>query len=79
MKEILEAIEAARRELEASPGDRVASARARGVLSQARELWETLDPARRTALSGPARALREQVDAEAEGAGAALSLAGLIA
>ncbi|MGH2853904.1 MAG: RecQ family ATP-dependent DNA helicase [Solirubrobacteraceae bacterium] len=69
MKEILEAIEGARRELEASPGDRVAGARARGVLSQARELWETLDAEQRAALKSPARELRERVDAEAQDAG----------
>jgi ATP-dependent DNA helicase RecQ len=69
MKEILEAIAAARGELEASPADRVASARARGALSQARELWESLDAEQRTSLSGPAGELRKLVDAaEAEGA-----------
>jgi ATP-dependent DNA helicase RecQ len=69
MKEILAAIEAARRELEASPRDRVAAARARGVLSQAREAWETLDQEQRAALKGPAGELREAVDREAQDAG----------
>jgi ATP-dependent DNA helicase RecQ len=66
MKEILEAVEAARQELEASPADRVACARARGVLSQAREMWEALDPEQRAALKGPAGELRELVDNEAK-------------
>ena len=65
MQEILEAIEQARRELEASPADALACARARGVLSQARELWETLDSAQRGALRSPAAQLRELVDARA--------------
>ncbi len=69
MKEILAAIEAAKRELEASPGDRVAGARARGVLSQARELWETLDQEQRAALKSPAGELREVVDAQAQDVG----------
>jgi ATP-dependent DNA helicase RecQ len=69
MKEILAAIEAAKRELEASPGDRVAAARARGVLSQAREAWETLDEEQRAALKGPAGELRGAVDREARDAG----------
>jgi ATP-dependent DNA helicase RecQ len=67
MKETLEAIAAARRELEERPGDRVACARARGALTQARELWEALDSEQRAALSGPAGELRELVDAEADG------------
>jgi ATP-dependent DNA helicase RecQ len=71
MAEILEAIEGARRALEASPADRVACARARGVLSQARELWETLDSEQRAALKSPAGELRELVDAEARDAGPA--------
>ncbi len=66
VKEILEAIEKARLELGASPADRVACARARGVLSRARELWETLDAESRAALRGPAARLRELVDAEAQ-------------
>ncbi len=65
MMEILEAIEQARLELQASPADRVACARARGVLSRARELWETLDAEGRAALRDPAAQLREMVDAEA--------------
>ncbi len=65
MKEILETIEQARLELQASPADRVACARARGALSRARELWETLDAEGRAALRGPAAQLRELVDAEA--------------
>jgi ATP-dependent DNA helicase RecQ len=68
MKEILEAIEGARRELEERPADRVACARARGVLSQARELWETLDAEQRETLRGPAAHLRELVDAGARSA-----------
>jgi ATP-dependent DNA helicase RecQ len=68
--EILETIEASRRELEKHPGDRVACARARGALSQARELWGALDSEQRAALGGPAGKLRELVDAEAEGADA---------
>jgi ATP-dependent DNA helicase RecQ len=66
MKEILAAIEGARQELEASPGDRLACARARGVLSQAREMWEALDAEQRAAVRGPAGELRELVDREAE-------------
>ncbi len=65
MKEILEAIEGARRELEERPADGLTCARARGVLSQARELWETLDSERRGALRAPAAQLRELVDAQA--------------
>ena len=63
MQEILEAIERARGELERSPSDRVACARARGALSQAREAWGALDAAQRAELSGPAGALRAAVDA----------------
>jgi ATP-dependent DNA helicase RecQ len=66
MKEILAAIEGARQELEASPGDRLACARARGVLSQAREMWEALDAEQKAAVRGPAGELRELVDREAE-------------
>ncbi len=66
MKEILAAIEGARQELEASPGDRLACARARGALSQAREMWEALDAEQRAALRGPAGELRELVDREAK-------------
>jgi ATP-dependent DNA helicase RecQ len=66
MKEILEAIEGARRKLEESPADRVACARARGALSQAREMWEALDAEQRAALRGPAGELRELVDNEAK-------------
>ena len=69
MKEIVAAVEAAKRELEESPRDRVAAARARGVLSQAREAWETLDQEQRAALKGPAGELREAVDREAQDAG----------
>ncbi len=66
MKEILEAIEAARQKLEESSGDRLAYARARGVLSQAREVWEALDAEQRAEVRGPAGELRELVDKEAE-------------
>jgi ATP-dependent DNA helicase RecQ len=66
MNEILEAIEAAQRDLGEHPGDRVACARARGVLSQARELWGMLDPDRRAALNAAAGKLKELVDAQAE-------------
>jgi ATP-dependent DNA helicase RecQ len=66
MKEILAAIEGARQELEASLGDRLACARARGVLSQAREMWEALDAEQKAAVRGPAGELRELVDREAE-------------
>jgi RecQ family ATP-dependent DNA helicase len=65
---ILEAIEAARRQLEQRRGDPVACARARGALSQARELWGTLDTEQRATLSGPAGKLRELVDAQAQDA-----------
>jgi ATP-dependent DNA helicase RecQ len=64
--ELLETIDCARRELEASPEDRLACARARGVLSQARELWETLDGDLRAQLSGPARELRALVDSDSD-------------
>jgi ATP-dependent DNA helicase RecQ len=66
--EILEAIEAAGRELAERKGDPLACARARGALSQARELWGTLDSGQRAALSGPAGKLRELVDAQAQDA-----------
>ncbi len=69
MNEILAAIEAARRGLEERPGDPLACARARGALSQARELWETLDPTRRAALKSPAAALKEAVEAQSNDAG----------
>ena len=68
MKEILQAIEVARRELEQRPGDPLACARARGVLSQARELWGTLEAEQRATLSGAAGGLRELVDAQAQDA-----------
>jgi ATP-dependent DNA helicase RecQ len=64
MKEILEAIETARRELEGHPGDALTCARARGALSQARELWGTLDAEQRATMSGAAGQLRELVDAQ---------------
>ncbi len=60
----MQAIEAARRELETCPGDALACARARGVLSQARELWGALDAERRAELGGAASQLRELVDAQ---------------
>ncbi len=66
MKEILKAIEAAKQKLVESPGDRLAYARARGVLSQAREVWEVLDAEQRAEVRGPAGELRELVDKEAE-------------
>jgi ATP-dependent DNA helicase RecQ len=65
MKEMSQSIEAARRELEGRPGDALACARARGVLSQARELWGTLDAGQRAELGGAAGRLRELVDAQA--------------
>jgi ATP-dependent DNA helicase RecQ len=68
MKEILEAIEAARGELEGRPSDALACARARGVLSQARELWGTLDAEQRTELSAAANQLKELVDAQSRDA-----------
>ncbi len=61
----MQAIEAARRELETCPGDALACARARGMLSQARELWGALDAERRATLGGAAGRLRELVDAQA--------------
>jgi ATP-dependent DNA helicase RecQ len=64
--ELLETIDRARRELESSPEDRLACARARGALSQARELWETLDGDLRAQLSAPARELRALVDSETD-------------
>ncbi len=64
MKEVLEAIEVARRGLEGRPGDALACARARGVLSQARELWGALDMEQRAMLGGVAAQLRELVDAQ---------------
>ncbi len=69
MNEILAAIDAARRGLEEGPGDPLACARARGVLSQARELWETLDPTQRAALRAPAAELKEAVEAQSNDAG----------
>jgi ATP-dependent DNA helicase RecQ len=68
MKEILQAIEAARGELEGRPSDALACARARGVLSQARELWGTLDAEQRTELSAAANQLKELVDAQSRDA-----------
>ncbi len=64
MKETLQSIEAARRELEGCPGDALACARARGVLSQARELWGTLDAEQRKELSDAASQLKELVEAQ---------------
>ncbi len=61
---MLEVIEVARRELEGCPGDALACARARGVLSQARELWGMLDAEQRAALGGAAGELRELVDVQ---------------
>jgi ATP-dependent DNA helicase RecQ len=66
MQEVLQAIETARRELEGRPGDALVCARARGVLSQARELWGTLDAERRLELGGAASRLRELVDAQSQ-------------
>ncbi len=68
MDEILAAIETARAGLEQHPGDPLACARARGVLSQARELWPALDAAGRAALNEAAGPLRELVDAQARDA-----------
>ncbi len=68
MSEILDAIGVAHRALEQRPGDPLACARARGVLSQARELWGTLDADQRTELGGAASQLRELVDAQAQDA-----------
>jgi ATP-dependent DNA helicase RecQ len=65
MDEMLAAIAAARSGLEQRPGDPVACARARGVLSQARELWPALDGAGRRALNEAAGPLRGLVDAQA--------------
>ncbi len=64
MTEILRAIEAARLELDGRPGDALACARARGVLSQARELWGTLDAKQRATLNVAAGGLRGVVDAQ---------------
>ncbi|HWX44247.1 MAG TPA: RecQ family ATP-dependent DNA helicase [Solirubrobacteraceae bacterium] len=66
MQEILETIEVAQRELAQSPEDRLASARARGALSRAREAWGTLGPEGRARLSGPAGELRGLLDSVAE-------------
>ena len=63
----MEAIGVARRELEGCPGDVLACARARGVLSQARELWGMLDAEQRGTLGGAAGQLRELVDAQSRG------------
>jgi ATP-dependent DNA helicase RecQ len=68
MKEILQSIEAARGELDGRSGDALACARARGVLSQARELWGTLDAEQRTELSAAASQLKELVDAQSRDA-----------
>ncbi len=68
MKEILQAIEAAGRELEQPPGDPLACARARGVLAQARELWGTLNTEQRATLGAAARQLKELVDAQSQDA-----------
>jgi ATP-dependent DNA helicase RecQ len=66
VQEILETIEVARRELERSPADGLASARARGALSRAREAWGTLDAGERARVSGPAGELRGLLDAVAQ-------------
>ncbi len=66
MQELLETIEVARRALERSPADGLASARARGALSRAREAWGTLDAAERARVSGPAGELRGLLDAAAQ-------------
>jgi ATP-dependent DNA helicase RecQ len=66
MNEILEAIEAAQVALGERPGDRVACARARGVLTQARELWGTLDPHQRATLNAAAGRLKALVEAQAD-------------
>jgi ATP-dependent DNA helicase RecQ len=63
VKQTVEAIEAAYRALEERPGDRVACARARGVLSQARELWPTLGEEDRAALGEAAGRLKALLDA----------------
>jgi RecQ family ATP-dependent DNA helicase len=68
MKEILQSIEAARGELEGRPNDALVCARARGVLSQARELWGLLDAEQRTELSAAASQLKELVDAQSRDA-----------
>jgi ATP-dependent DNA helicase RecQ len=67
--QILEAIERARSEFEADPGDGLKAARARGVLSQARELWPTFEAQEREAISGPAGELRALLDIDPEEAG----------
>jgi ATP-dependent DNA helicase RecQ len=66
MADILETIEAARWALEQRPGDPLACARARGALSQARELWGTLGVEQRATLGSPARRLKELVDAQSQ-------------
>jgi len=75
---ILEAIDEARQGLQAEP-EGLARARARGVLSQARELWGTLAEDERRALSEPARELRALLDAEPEAHGPAPSPEELLA
>ena len=68
MNEILQAIEAgAARSSAGTPVTVLACARARGVLSQARELWGTLDPDQRATLNAAAGRLKELVDAQARG------------
>jgi ATP-dependent DNA helicase RecQ len=66
---MLEAIEQARHDLSADPGDGLNAARARGILSQARELWATFEAQEREAISGPARELRALLDSKPEESG----------
>ena len=66
MDDIMATIERARDGLERAPGDALACARARGVLSQARELWGTLDAEQRAELGGAASQLRELVDGQSQ-------------
>jgi ATP-dependent DNA helicase RecQ len=69
MVQMLEAIEQAREDLDANPGDGLNAARARGILSQARELWTTFEEREREAISGPARELRALLDSKSEVSG----------
>ncbi|HXA53748.1 MAG TPA: RecQ family ATP-dependent DNA helicase [Solirubrobacteraceae bacterium] len=64
MEQTTSAIEAARRALLEHSGDRLACARARGVLSQARELWPTLDAGGRATLGEAASRLKALLDTQ---------------
>jgi ATP-dependent DNA helicase RecQ len=63
MREMLEAIESAKQEIESEP-ERASRSSARALLARARELWVSLDSDERQTLGDPARELRALLDAE---------------